>query len=99
MAHSCRRCNKKIPDGGLFYVVKLSAASGYDGIINRSLDVEEAGVLDEIAGRSSEDLEKDVYFEREVILCHTCRTAVIDLFCGEVGTGGDSDAPRNNLLH
>ncbi len=99
MAHSCRRCNKKIPDGGLFYIVKLSAASGYDGVINRSLDVEETGVLDDITGRSPEDLEKDVYFERDVILCYTCRTAVIELFCGEVGTGGDLDASRNNLLH
>jgi hypothetical protein len=99
MAHNCGRCNRAIPDGGLFYRVRLSALSGYDGVIDATADFEESGILEEIAQRPPEDLERDIHFEQEVILCYACRTAVIDFFCGETGKRGGSDTSANNLLH
>jgi hypothetical protein len=99
MAQSCRRCGREIPDGGLFYLVKLSAVSGYDNVIDPTQDAQDQRVLGKIAESSAEDLENDIYFEREVILCHACRTAVIELFIAEVGTEEGPDATRGNLLH
>jgi hypothetical protein len=99
VAHTCGRCNRAIPDGGLFYRVTLSALSGYDGVIDPSADLSQSQILEEIAGKKPEDLEHDIHFEQEVILCYACRTAIIDLFRGEVGKRGGSDTTGNNLLH
>ena len=99
MGHICCRCNQEIPEGGLFYHVKLSAVSGYDGVINPEQEKTLSGVLTDIAHRSSEELENDVYFEREVILCAPCRRAVIEDFTRMTGIGGGGDKNSKDLLH
>jgi hypothetical protein len=99
MAHTCRRCGQEIPEGGLFYHVKLSAVSGYDGVINPENEATLPGILTDIAHRSSTDLENDVYFEREAIVCAACRKAVIEDFCRQVGIHGGSDKNPKDLLH
>jgi hypothetical protein len=99
MTHSCRRCSQEIPEGGLFYHVKLSAVSGYDGVIDLEYETQVSQIMDDISGKSSEDLEKDVYFEQEVILCSACRQVVIETFCGQLGTDGSPDKNPGDLLH
>jgi|GEM_PF-877643 len=99
MAHTCHRCGHEIPEGGLFYHVKLSVVSGYDGVINPEHEGELPGILTDIAHRSSEDLEQDVYFEREVILCNTCRKAIIEDFSRQMGITGVYENNSKNLLH
>lgn len=99
MTHICGRCGQDIPEGGLFYHVKLSAISGYDGVINPENEAELPGILTDIAHRSSADLEDEVYFEREVILCAACRKAVIEDFSHPAGIGGSPDKGPNDLLH
>lgn len=99
MALICRRCNYEIPEGGLYYHVKLSAVSGFDGLVDPAHELELSRIVDDISKLSSEDLEKDVYFEQEVILCAACRTVVIDTFCGQIGVAGSPDKDRGDLLH
>lgn len=99
MTHSCCRCSQEIPEGGLFYRVKLSAISGFDGVIDPGLEEEISRIVDDISMRSPEDLEKDVYFEQEVILCGACRKVVIEAFCGQLGIDGSPDKNPGDLLH
>ena len=99
MAHTCCRCGQEIPEGGLFYHVKLSAVSGYDGVINPENEATLPGILNDIAHRSSADLENDVYFEREVILCAACRKTVIEDFCRLSGVHGGPDKNPKDFLH
>ena len=99
MAHICRRCSHEIPDGGLYYHVKLSAVSGFDGLIDPARELELSRIVDETSKLSSEDLEKDVYFEKEVILCAACRTSIIEAFCGQLGIDGSPDKIPGDLLH
>ncbi|MBN2223169.1 MAG: hypothetical protein JW765_00685 [Deltaproteobacteria bacterium] len=99
MGHTCRRCSQEIPEGGLYYHVKLSAVSGYDGFIDLEHEAAVSAIADEISGKSSEALEEDVYFEREVILCSSCRKAVIETFCEQLRIDGGPDKAPGDLLH
>ncbi len=98
MAHICQRCKKRIPEGGLFYHVKLSAVSGYDGVINAE-EKPLPELVRDIEGQSAKELEETVFFEQEMILCAGCRHEIIELFQREVrsvGKGG-SVIPGNRL--
>jgi hypothetical protein len=99
MTHICRRCSHEIPEGGLYYHVKLSAVSGFDGLIDPAHELELSRLVDDISKLSSEDLEKDVYFEQEVILCAACRMVVIETFCEQLGIDGSRDKNPGDLLH
>lgn len=79
--------------------MKLSAVSGYDGVIDPEHERELSRIVDEISIKSSEDLEKDVYFEQDVILCGACRKAVIEAFWGQLGIDGSPDKIPGDLLH
>jgi hypothetical protein len=99
MAHICCRCGREIPEGRLFYHVRLSAVSGYDGVIEAEDEEKLQAILDDIARRSPGDLEGDVYFEREVILCAACRKAVVEEFSRQTGIDGSPDKNPKDLLH
>jgi hypothetical protein len=99
MDHTCCRCGQEIPEGGLYYHAKLSVVSGFDGVIDPVYGGELSGILSEIAHRSLEDLEKDVYFEREIILCNVCRKGVIEDFSRQAGIGGGPDKNPGDFLH
>ena len=99
MAQYCQRCKREIPEGGLYYHVKLSAISGYDEVIDPGREEHQAALIDDIAGRPPEELEKDVYFEREVIVCYSCRTVLIELFSREAGANDEPAPPPDKLLH
>ncbi len=99
MTHTCRRCNREIPQGGLFYHVKLSAVSGYDGVIDPEHGRDMSAIIDEISEKSSEELEGDVYFEQGAILCGACRKLIVETFCEQLGIDGGPDKGPGDLLH
>ncbi len=99
MTNRCRRCGREIPQGVLFYHVKLMAVSGYDGIIDPDHEADVSAIIEEISERTPEELEKDVYFEQEAILCGPCRTAVVETFCGQLEIDGSHGKNRADLLH
>jgi hypothetical protein len=93
MAHVCQRCRTTIPEGGLFYRVRLSAVSGYDGVIEETEDRTVDELVKEALGKTEQELEEEVYFEQEVILCAGCRREIVASFKREVGTDGDASPP------
>lgn len=99
MGHTCCRCKLEIPPGGFFYRVKLSAVSGYDGVIDPDQPTDVSAALKEIAGKSAEELEREVYFEHEVILCGACRKRVLETFCKYGEISADSDRNDTEILH
>ena len=98
MDHICQRCEKSIPEGGLFYHVRLSAVSGYDGVINAE-DKQMPELVGDIEGQSAKELEETVFFEQEMVLCAQCRHQVVELFQREARSArpGGSGVPGNRL--
>lgn len=99
MAHTCYRCGMEIPEGGVFYHVKLTAVSGFDGVIDPGHETKLPEIVAEVRQQSAGQLENGVYYEREVILCAVCRKAVIEDFSRSAGIGRDADKNPRNLLH
>jgi len=75
------------------------AVSGYDGIIGPDHEADVTAIIEEISERTPEELEKDVYFEQEAIVCGPCRTAVVETFCGQLEIDRSHGKNRGDLLH
>ena len=77
MRFRCDRCGKEIPPGGSSYIVKITAISNFDGIIepqsNKDLRTLLEEIKEEIKGLPEELIEEEVYKEREFILCPRCK--------------------------
>ena len=73
----CDRCGKEIPPGGNSYIIKITAISNFDGIIepqsNKDLKTLLKEIKEEIKGLPEELIEEEVYKEREFILCPRCK--------------------------
>ena len=94
----CHRCSKAIEEGGLFYHVKLTAISGFDGILPDTND-SVSSVLEHIDDKNPRELEMDIYYEQEVLLCMECKEEVTEQFLTVVGLKGpiDPDGPGGRL--
>jgi len=78
----CGRCGKRLRKGGDNYRFNCEIASDFDGHIQINPDkIEFENIIDDVvtSGKSSEELEEDVYFERKHKLCHPCRDEIVIL--------------------
>lgn len=71
---SCQFCSKIIKPGGLFYLWSMEFTSGADSVLPE-LDDPDAYIdesLDELEGKSEQELYDDVYQEMKFVICRTC---------------------------
>ena len=73
----CNKCGKEILPGGNSYVVRITAISNFDGIINVQEHKNLKSLLEEIENEIKdfpEDLiEEEIFKEKEFILCPLCK--------------------------
>ena len=88
----CARCGKDLKPGELKFILRLSVTADFDGYLRESdtggLDAE--ALLQQLAERSSTEMEDEVSMERAFLLCPNCRTAVL---ADPLGTGEDDSSP------
>jgi hypothetical protein len=73
----CSKCGRKISPGGSSYIVRITAISNFDGIIESRDHVNLKTLLKEIEEEVKhlpEDLiEEEVFKEKEFVLCPRCK--------------------------
>jgi hypothetical protein len=100
MSYQCHRCKREIVEGGLYYHVILTVLSGFDGFLDMDGDSDREDLLDKIKDASSDELERGVYFEEEVVLCVLCKDEITNLFLSAVdGSPPSLDGDPKERLH
>lgn len=73
----CFKCGVEIVPGGSSFIIKITAMSNFDGIIepqkNIDLEVLLKEIEDEIRGLPEDLIEEEIYKEKEFILCPRCK--------------------------
>jgi hypothetical protein len=89
LALTCARCGEPIPPGRTAYLVSITLVADFNGSLPEAPDEPERSRLwQEIAAKSPEQLEKEIYERRSYILCRVCREAwALD----PLGRGGSSE--------
>jgi hypothetical protein len=88
--YQCGRCDKKIPEGGLYYVFTIQSVSGFDGIVDIHSDKNIPTASFQIERTSAFDLERDVFWEHKVVVCAPCRETLVSLFMSELMSHTDT---------
>ena len=82
----CYRCGKPLEPGSLKYVIKITAVSDFDGVIQESKNPDIEGeinqILQEIEDWPADELERDVYQEISFVLCKACKEHFMLNLCG-----------------
>jgi len=89
--YQCGRCDKKIPEGGLYYVFTIQSISGFDGIVEINEDKNISRASFQIEQTSAHDLERDVFWEHKVVVCAPCRETLVSLFISELMSQHDTE--------
>ena len=89
--YQCGRCDKKIPEGGLYYVFTIQSVSGFDGIVDINEDSDISCASFRIERTSALDLERDVFWEHKVVVCAPCRETLVSLFMSELMSQNDPE--------
>ena len=75
----CACCGRKIGEGDIRFVVRLSVMGDDGGIIGEAeysdLDAKIEELIAEMEGRDAYELENEVFEERLFVLCGPCRKA------------------------
>ena len=90
--YQCGRCDKKIPEGGLYYVFTIQSVSGFDGIVEINEDQNISRASFQIEHTSALDLERDVFWEHKVVVCSPCRETLVSLFISELMSQHDTES-------
>lgn len=73
----CDRCGATLPDGALFYILKIALTQGFDGVIpddgEADLDALARRIDEKTRGVPERLLEEDVHQEMAFVLCPRCR--------------------------
>jgi len=73
----CSKCEKEIPPGESSYIIRITALSNFDGIINPAKNIDLKSLLkeieEEIKGLPEDLIEEEIFKEREFILCPRCK--------------------------
>lgn len=77
MASHCFKCGIEIQPGARSFVVKITAVSNFDGIIqpqkSKDLDALLKEIEEEIRGLPEDLIEEEIYKECEFLLCPRCK--------------------------
>ncbi|MCK4576107.1 hypothetical protein KAU34_06845 [candidate division WOR-3 bacterium] len=77
MILQCYKCNNKISPGGSSFLIKITAISNFNGIIEPQKNIDIKTLLkeieEEIRGLPEDLIEEEIYKEREFILCPRCK--------------------------
>ncbi len=93
----CARCGRYLPLGGLKYLVTISLAADFDGVITEDASEKEFHrVLTAAEARGKEELENEVYQAMAYILCKPCRDEFVKKPVGSVRR--EKEGPRG-LIH
>ena len=72
----CFRCGKKLPAGGLAYVIHVRVFADFDGVLAEpieGIDQHLKQILGQIEASEPKTLEQEVYEEFALLLCKSCR--------------------------
>jgi hypothetical protein len=98
--YQCGRCDKDIPEGGLYYVFTIQSVSGFDGIVDIDADRGVSEASYRIEESEAVDLERDVFWEHKVVVCSSCKETLVSLFMSELMSRHDTDRdPTNRNVH
>ncbi|MBW2306399.1 MAG: hypothetical protein JRG73_05620 [Deltaproteobacteria bacterium] len=82
----CYKCGRQLEPGSLKYVIKITAVSDFDGVIqepeNQDIEGEINHILREIEEWPAYELEKDVCQEISFVLCKACKEHFLLNPCG-----------------
>jgi hypothetical protein len=82
----CGICGKRLRKGGNNYRMKLEIISDFDGHLsvpydeNRKYEDEMKELIDKLGDIPAEELEEEVYYGKELLICAQCRKALIHQF-------------------
>jgi len=85
-AARCSRCGKRLRKGGDNYRFECTIVADFDGYLDMTVANRNwQEITSEIAqsGLSEEELEEQVYFKLNQLLCFDCRQAVMDFLKGK----------------
>lgn len=73
----CEKCGRTLPQGSIFYQLKISLLQGFDGVIEepQGADIKDfiARINEQTAGVPESLLEEEVHREFKFVLCGRCK--------------------------
>jgi len=80
----CGRCGKRLKKGGDNYRFSCAVISDFDGHISAGTDrsVEDYVDMIESSDLSEQELEEQVYYKLDQVLCFECRNEIINFLKG-----------------
>jgi hypothetical protein len=90
--YRCGRCDKRIPEGGLYYVFTIQSVSGFDGVVEINADENICRASSRIERAEAFDLERDVFWEHKVVVCAACKETLVSLFMSELMSRHDEES-------
>ena len=73
----CNKCGKQITPGETSYIIKITAISNFNGILEpekqKDLKMLLKEIEDETKGLPEDLIEEEIYKEREFVLCPRCK--------------------------
>ena len=76
----CTRCGKRFKKGGVRYRIKTELISHFDGHLainqNESMSEMRSKLGSDLDGLTEEQLEKQIYYKIEYLVCPVCRDEI-----------------------
>lgn len=73
----CSKCGKEISPGGNSYIIRITAISNFDGIIEPQNHVDLKSLLkdieEEVKNLPEDLIEEEVFKEKEFVMCPRCK--------------------------
>jgi len=82
----CGRCDKRLRKGGDNYRLSCTIASDFDGYLDATAINRDPGeLITEISesGLTADELNEQVYFKIEQLLCFECRANIVEYLKGK----------------
>lgn len=77
MSLRCFKCGQEIVPGGTSYIIRITAISNFDGIIepqeHKDLKSFLKDIEEELKGLPEDLIEEEIFKEKEFILCPRCK--------------------------
>ena len=91
----CDKCGAVIEDGDIRYLIRIVAKVDDGGAIKNPIAEEEVeAIVRELENVRADDLERDVYEERSLILCPPCRR----VFMKNPAGGPTGESPDDEMV-
>lgn len=99
----CHRCGRPLADGSPKFQVDVRVRSVFDGVIPEPTesdgDKELNRILDELADKSEEELNRQIYEDDVFIMCPLCKEAFLEEIYSRLHPKAAPEGGRAHLIN